>query len=122
WPWLRIVTTNRSLLPTRLVSEGLLFGSLFLLFAAWRLLTGRTLGSLTARPRSNAALVSGWIMHAAVAAMIVIAIVTHAFRQRVERQLDVAERLLDRGQYAEALQLADAADGRWLSAVKPGRI
>jgi hypothetical protein len=121
WPWsTRIITSGTPWLPTHLMSETVLFAALFAAFAAWRVATGRTLGSLTAPPQVPRAWL--WSIRGAAAALIAAALAVHAFRARLEHQLDAAERFVQRGQYAEALALADRIDGAWLAATKPGRV
>lgn len=121
WPWsTRIVTSGTSWLPTGLLSDALFFALLFGLFAGWRIASGRTLGSLTDPPRLPRTQV--WGIRGAAAGLIVAALAAHAFRERLEHELDTAEHLIDRGQFAEALALADRVDSGWLAAVKPGRV
>jgi len=61
-----------------------------------------------------------WLTRAAVAALVVAALFTHALRSRRERQLDAAHTMLERGEYAAALRAADIADG-WPAPSGPGR-
>ena len=123
WPWsARIVTAGRPLLPTGLASDAIFFAALFALFAVWRLATGRTLGPLTAARPAEVPRRVAWIVRGTAAALIAAALAAHAFRERLEHQLDAAEHLVERGRFAEALALADRADSGWLAAVKPGRV
>jgi len=121
WPWsTRILSTGTPWLPTGLMADALFFAMLFALFVAWRAATGRTLGSLTADAKLPRAWV--WTVRGAAAALIAAALAAHAFRERLEHQLDAAEHMIERGQYGQALAVADRVDSGWLAAVKPGRV
>jgi membrane-bound metal-dependent hydrolase YbcI (DUF457 family) len=117
WPFSqRIVSMGWLTLPRGSLSELLLFGLLFAAYSLWR---GRS-------PRSNAAAAAKapalvWAGRAFVTALAVAAVGTHTVRGYRERQLGAAERLLRRGQYADALQAADKASA-WPSTAHPGRI
>ena len=123
WPWWnRIITTGASLLPTGIAADALLFAILFALFVAWRTATGRSLGSLITPPAGSLGRATVWMFRGAAAALIVAAVVAHAVREGLERQLETAERLVSRGRFVEALHAADLADGGWISSIKPGRV
>ena len=120
WPWsTRIITAGRPWLPTSLMADALLFAALFAVFGAWRVASSRGLAALAPAHAPRTAL---WIVRAAAVALVTAALAAHAVRERLEHQLDAAERLIARGQYAAALALADRVDGGWLAAVKPGRV
>lgn len=123
WPfWNRMFTTPSPLIPTGIASEGMLFAVLFLAYSLWRVSSGRGLGALTKASPPEIGRGPIWMLRGAGVAVTIAALVAHAVRERLEHQLDVAERLANRGAYAEALQAADLADGGWISAVKPGRV
>ncbi|HZW54308.1 MAG TPA: hypothetical protein VFF00_09745, partial [Candidatus Elarobacter sp.] len=103
-------------------ADALLFAAMFALFAAWRVATGRTLGSLTKGAPREIPRAQIWILRGAAAGLIVAAVLAHAVRERLERQLETAERLVGRGRFVEALRAADLADGGWISSIKPGRV
>ncbi len=122
WPWsTRIITAGRPWLPSSLTADALFFALLFAAFVVWRVATGRTLGSLGATPpQVPRALL--WAVRAGAVALVIAALTAHAVRERLEHRLDAAEHLIDRGQYAAALAMADRVDGGWLAAIKPGRV
>jgi membrane-bound metal-dependent hydrolase YbcI (DUF457 family) len=119
WPWSTQIVGLDILLPRRSITEGLLFLLLFAAFAAWRIRSGRGLGSFASTPPSSSWIV--WAARATVPVLLLAATVTHAMRGTRERQANMAGRLLAEGRYAEALLAADAAD-RWPWPAKPGRI
>jgi membrane-bound metal-dependent hydrolase YbcI (DUF457 family) len=124
WPWsTRTINLGIQLLPERSVPEGLLFLLLFAVFAAWRVRSGRSLGSLGGNRTSSPAPSPGllWAGRGVLSAIVLAAVVTHTFRARRERQAATAGRLLVQGRYADALLAADAAD-HWPRVGKPGRL
>jgi membrane-bound metal-dependent hydrolase YbcI (DUF457 family) len=129
WPWSTQIVGVGILLPRRSVSEGLLFLLLFTAFAAWRIRSGRSLGSLELLVRGDAPIstsspYASWLVWAArgtIPAILLAAIGTHSLRGVRERQARLAGQLLAQGRYADALLAADAAD-RWPWPARPGRI
>jgi membrane-bound metal-dependent hydrolase YbcI (DUF457 family) len=126
WPWSTRIISVGVLLPRRSFSEGLLFLLLFAAFAAWRVKSGRSLGSLVGggpRPPASSSSLSGlaWAGRGAVSAIVLAALATHALRARREHQAFLAGQLLVQGRHTDALLAADAAD-RWPWPAKPGRI
>jgi hypothetical protein len=121
WPWSgRIVRTGVLGLSARIASEGLVATLLFSVFLAWRMVSGRSLGSLTSHSSARSPVVR-WAPHVVMGAILIAALGTHTLRGSNERQLNTARRLLDSGKYVEALQAADLADG-WPRGNRPGRI
>jgi tetratricopeptide (TPR) repeat protein len=106
-------------LSPRIVSEALLSALLFVAFLAWRFATGRSIG--TSAARLSRPHVAGWMPPAIVAVILITAVGTYMLRGRHERQLNAARRLLDTGNYAGALEMADRADA-WPHGNRPGRI
>ncbi len=121
WPWSMKAIASVEWIPTRTAAEGLLFFVLFLAFAAWRIRSGRSLGSLGAGAAARQSPALRWATCGAVAAIIAAAVLTHMLRSRHERLLNSAARLVEAGRFEEALRAADAADG-WPTATRPGRI
>lgn len=115
WPWSqRVVSTGALTLPRRSLSELLLFGLLFGAYAVWRR------GSPKAPAPTNAPAVM-WTARAFVAGLVAAAVAIQAVRASRERQLGVAEQLLRRERYVDALRAADRASA-WPSTAHPGRI
>jgi len=118
WPWSMKTFAVTPWIPSRTLSEGVLFLVLFLVFAAWRKWSGRSLGvgAVASQPAPFR-----WSAYGAVTAIVAAALLTLTLRSRHERLLNSASRLLDAGRFDAALQAADLADG-WPRATRPGRI
>ncbi len=120
WPWPgRIVRSAPFGLSPRIVSEAILSALLFAMFLLWRFATGRS--SRTSASRLSRSPALGWMPRTIVAVILITAVGTYVLRGRHERQLNAARRLLDNGNYAGALDMADKADA-WPHGNRPGRI
>lgn len=117
WAWnFRLVQSPALGLSPRVVSEAIVSAGLFALFLAWRIWAGAS-----RQTRANRTAFARWMPRAIVAVILLAAVGTYVLRAQNERQVNEARRLLETGRYAEALQMADLADG-WPRGNRPGRI
>ena len=124
WPLShRHVRVDRALLPTGSIQEAALFGVLLVAFLIVHHMTrsvsdrGRT-GSSSWGLRQPWRV---WLSHAAVGAIILVAVVTHGLREKREVQLLSARALIEQRSYQAGLQTLAQAE-RWPSTAKLGRI
>lgn len=117
WAWsFRLVQNSALGLSPRVLSEAIVSASLFAVYLAWRMGSGRSQGVF-----ANRTVLARWTPRAVVAVILLAAVGTYVLRGRHERQVNEARRLLESGRYVEALQMADLADG-WPRGNRPGRI
>lgn len=105
-------------LPNRLWSEIVMYGVPWAAYEGWRFHARRH------RPRDSARAPSPtltWMARVLVVVLVVAAVVIQTERGYRRRQLNAAERFLRRGEFNQALQAAEAAEG-WPVAARPGRI
>lgn len=116
WPITeRVIGSGWLALPNRLSSELLIFGLPYALYEGWRYLRRR---SIAGSGRRSSGLI--WVGRGLVIMLLLSAVAVQRVRGERRRQMNLAERLLGSGQFAEALKAADAAD-RWPSPANPGR-
>ena len=117
WPITeRVIGSGWLALPNRLSGELLIFGLPYALYEGWRYLRRRSTAGSGRRPSSGLM----WGGRGLVIMLLLSAVAVQRVRSDRRRQMDLAERLLRSGQFAEALTAADAAD-RWPSPANPGR-
>ena len=104
-------------LPNRLSSELLIFGLAFAIYEGWRFYRQRRSPAGRGR-RSSSALI--WAGRGLVIIFLVSAVAVQRARDDRRHHLNLAGQLLRSGQFAEALQAADASD-RWPSSASAGR-
>ncbi len=118
----RPVRFGRSIIPTGMYQELLLFGILFGVFLVWRRVwrkrrAGAVRQKLSWRCRPG----SVWLGWALTASILAGAAGTHYLRGVRGRQFQLARTLLSDCEYRAAIAALDRAD-RWPSTAKPGRI
>jgi membrane-bound metal-dependent hydrolase YbcI (DUF457 family) len=117
WPITeRVIGSGLLALPNRLSGELMIFGLPYALYEGWRYLRRRSTARSGRRPSSGLI----WAGRGLVIMLLLSAVAVQRVRGDRRRQMNLAERLLRSGQFAEALTAADAAD-RWPSPANPGR-
>jgi hypothetical protein len=119
WPFTgELVGAGWRVLPNRLWSEAVIYGVPCAAYEGWRLYVRQHAARGAPRVSSPAL---KWIARVLVILLVIAAVFSWSTRGYRRRQLNAAERSLRRGDFAQALQAADAAEG-WPIAARPGRI
>jgi len=124
WPLSdRRVGIDLAVLPTDVVREAVIFGTLFLAFLALRQIMRRSAprGAVDPSKSGDGHARRAWLERTGIGAIVLIAALTHELRDVRESQLEAGRALIRQGACQAGLEaLARAA--RWPSTAKSGRI